>query len=79
MASITVRKLPDEAHRGIKQLAAQNNRSAEAEVRNILATIVRQRAGDGLGATLHKLWGSNLGDDLSIQRSSDGLREANFE
>ena len=79
MASITVRNLPDEVHRGLKQLAAQNNRSTEAEVRNILSTVVRQRIGGGLGTTLHKLWGNNLVDDLKTQRSTAGLREVDFE
>ncbi|WP_420861943.1 FitA-like ribbon-helix-helix domain-containing protein [Algirhabdus cladophorae] len=79
MASITVRNLPDEVHRCLKQLAAQNNRSTEAEVRNILSTVVRQRTGGGLGTTLHKLWGNNLGGDLKTQRSTEGLREVNFE
>lgn len=36
MASITIRNVPDEVHRAIRVRAAQNGRSTEAEIRNIL-------------------------------------------
>ena len=36
MAAVTIRNLPDETHRAIKVRAAQNYRSAEAEMRAIL-------------------------------------------
>lgn len=34
MATLTVRKLPDEVHRALKQRARQHGRSMEAEVRS---------------------------------------------
>ena len=37
MPSVTVRNVLDEVHRALKVLAAQHGRSAEAEVRDILA------------------------------------------
>lgn len=40
MATITVRDLPDDVRRRLKQRAANNNRSMEAEVREILSTAV---------------------------------------
>jgi len=41
MASITVRNLPEETHRALRVRAAQNGRSTEAEVREILETAIR--------------------------------------
>jgi antitoxin FitA len=43
MATITVRNLPPEVQRKLKQRAADNNRSMEAEARAILAAAVAER------------------------------------
>jgi plasmid stabilization protein len=54
MAILTVRNVPDEVHRALRAQAAQNGRSTEAEVRQILASAVkpvdRLRMGDALAA-----------------------------
>ena len=54
MAILTVRNVPDEVHRALRAQAAQNGRSTEAEVREILASAVkpvdRLRMGDALAA-----------------------------
>ena len=54
MAILTVRNVPDEVHRALRVRAAQHGRSAEAEVREILANAVkpdqRLRLGDALAA-----------------------------
>jgi plasmid stability protein len=54
VATLTVRNLPDEVHRALRVRAAQHGRSAEAEVREILAAAVkpekRVRMGDALSA-----------------------------
>ena len=54
MAMLTVRNLPDDVHRALRVRAALHGRSAEAEVREILATAVkpesRVRLGDALAA-----------------------------
>lgn len=54
MAILTVRNVPDEVHRTLRAQAAQNGRSTEAEVRQILASAVkpvdRLRMGDALAA-----------------------------
>lgn len=54
MAVLTVRNLPDEVHRALRVRAAQHGRSTEAEVREILAAVVkpekRVRMGDALSA-----------------------------
>jgi len=40
MAVLTVRNLSNEVHRALRMRAAKNNRSAESEVREILASAV---------------------------------------
>ena len=54
MAMLTVRNLPDEVHRALRVRAAQHGHSTEAEVREILASVVkpetRLRVGDALEA-----------------------------
>lgn len=54
MAVLTVRNVPDEVHRALRERAAQHGRSAEAEVREILsAALVPSRRlllGDALAS-----------------------------
>ena len=54
MAMLTVRNLPDDVHRALRIRAAQHGHSTEAEVRAILAMVVkpetRVRMGDALAA-----------------------------
>jgi plasmid stability protein len=54
MAMLTVRNLPDDVHRALRVRAALHGRSTEAEVREILANVVkpevRVRVGDALAA-----------------------------
>lgn len=61
MAKLTVRNLPDEVHRALRVRAALHGHSTEAEVREILAMVVkpeqRLRMGDALAA---------LGRDLDL-------------
>lgn len=57
MAMLTVRNLPDDVHRALRMQAALHGRSTEAEVRDILAAVVkpetRLRLGDALAALSH--------------------------
>ena len=52
MAILTVRNVPEDVHRALRVRAAQNGRSTESEVRDILASAVkpaqRVRLGDAL-------------------------------
>lgn len=68
MAILTVRNLPDEVHRALRVRAAQHGRSTEAEVREILATVVkpekRVRVGDALAALGRKVGLTN--EDFAI-------------
>ena len=63
MAILTVRNVPDDVHRALRVRAAQHGRSTEAEVREILAAVVkpekRVRMGDALAAIGRKIGLSN--------------------
>ena len=55
MPSITVRNVPDEVHRALKVRAALHGRSAEAEIRDILANAVKPRGRKKLGTLLAEI------------------------
>ena len=59
MAILTVRNVPDDVHRALRVRAAQHGRSTEAEVREILAAVVkpekRVRMGEALAAIGRKI------------------------
>ncbi len=61
MAMLTIRNLPDEVHRALRVRAAENGRSTEAEVREILASAVRPEARIRMGEAL-----SALGREIGI-------------
>ena len=52
MAMLTVRNIPDEVHRALRVRAARHGRSMEAEVREILESIVSPRGRVKLGSLL---------------------------
>lgn len=74
MAVLTVRNLPDEVHRALKVRAAEHGRSAEAEVRAIIAAAVlpeqRLLVGDALASIGRDLALSD--DDIAVL---DGVRD----
>lgn len=74
MAVLTVRNVPDEVHRALRVRAAMHGRSTEAEVREILESVVKPEQRIRLGDALAEL-GRHLGlsnDDFSV---SDQLRD----
>ena len=56
MPAITIRNIPYDIHQGLKALAARHGRSAEAEVRELIASAVKPEGGQGLGSTLAAIW-----------------------
>ncbi len=52
MPAVTIRNLSNETHRALKVLAAQHNRSTEAEMRAILEAAARPEGRLRLGTTL---------------------------
>jgi len=71
MAILTVRNVPDDVHRALRVRAAQHGRSTEAEVREILAAVVkpekRVRVGEALAAIGRKIGLTN--EDFSVFES----------
>lgn len=61
MAMLTVRNLPDDVHRALRVRAAQNGRSTEAEIREILALAVKPETRVLLGEAL-----AALGRDIGL-------------
>jgi plasmid stability protein len=74
MAILTVRNLPDDVHRALRVRAAQHGRSTEAEVREILASVVkpqkRVRLGDAL-ASLGRKVGLTNEDVAALEKVRD--------
>ncbi|QQS00444.1 MAG: plasmid stabilization protein [Austwickia sp.] len=70
MAVLTIRNVPDEVHRALRQRAAQHNRSAEAEVRAILSAALLPSQRVLLGDAL-----ASLGRDLEITDDDVALLE----
>jgi plasmid stability protein len=74
MAMLTIRNLPDDVHRALRVRAAQHGRSTEAEVREILESIVkpeaRIRMGDALAALGRKI-GLTDQDFVVFDRAKD--------
>lgn len=71
MTILTVRNVPDDVHRALRVRAARHGRSTEAEVREILAAVVkpekRVRVGEALAAIGRKIGLTN--EDLVVFES----------
>jgi len=74
MAMLTIRNLPDDVHRALRVRAAHHGCSTEAEVRQILASVVkpdtRIRMGDALASIGQKI-GLTDEDVLFMQQLRD--------
>jgi antitoxin FitA len=79
MAVVTVRGLSPETHRALKVRAAQNGRSAEAEIRAILDGAVRPTARVKIGQQLSAFGRRFEGVDLDISRGAAPAEPAIFE
>ncbi|MBI5439500.1 MAG: Arc family DNA-binding protein [Nitrosomonadales bacterium] len=79
MSAVTVRNLPNETHRALKQRAAQHGRSTEAEIREILEEAVRPRVRVKIGSELAAFGQRFEGLDLDIARDQTPTEPAVFE
>ncbi|HET7386765.1 MAG TPA: Arc family DNA-binding protein [Nocardioidaceae bacterium] len=80
MATITIRNLDDSVRRRLKERAAANDRSMEAEVRAILGEAVGGWAPiPGLGQALLELGRKVGGVELDIPPRTDTPRSVDFE
>ncbi len=68
MASITIRRLPENTKRRLRLRAARNGRSMEQEARELLETALAQtdRKPENLGETIHRRFAALGGVDLKI-------------
>ncbi|MCL2829806.1 MAG: plasmid stabilization protein [Betaproteobacteria bacterium] len=55
MASVTVPNVPDEVHRAIRVRAAKHGHSTEAEIREILESVVKPQGRIKLGSLLAEI------------------------
>jgi len=82
MRAVTIRNVPEEVHRAIRVRAAQNGRTLQAEMREILTTAVkpegRVKLGDLLAGIGHKV---QLTDEEMVVFDCDHspARAASFE
>ena len=79
MAAVTIRNLPEETHRALKQRAAKHGRSTEAEIRSILEAAVRPGERTKMGSELAALAEKYGGFDLEIKRDQSPVQPAEFE
>jgi plasmid stability protein len=76
MPAVTVRNISEKTHRALKQRAAKNGRSTEAEIRLILEDAVS--APVGLGSQLAALGRRFGGIELDITRDKRPAEPADF-
>lgn len=79
MANMTVRNLPDDIYSHLRDRAAANRRSLEAEVRSILVQSVISGSSKGFGERVRKRYGEILGDELTVERDRTASKPASFE
>jgi plasmid stability protein len=79
MPAVTVRNIPEETHRAIKQRAKMHGVSAEAEIRNILEEAVRPAERVKLGTLLYELGQRFGGVELDITRDPTPTDAPDFE
>lgn len=78
MGSMSIRNIPDNDLAALKRIAARNNRSAEAEVRQAIADLVRTKGGKGFGSYLHERYGGVLDDDFAFKREQTPAEPMTF-
>ncbi len=81
MASITIRRLPEDTKRRLRIRAARNGRSMEQEARDLLeAALARTDAEpENLGEAIHRIFAPLGGVDLKIPPRRRGIREIPFK
>ena len=78
MVAVTVRDIPVETHRALKDRAARHGRSTEAEIREILERVVRPADRIKVGTELAALGREFGGLDLDITRDRTPIEPADF-
>lgn len=68
MGNMTLRNIPDDIHLKLKQRAAANKRSAEAELREILSHAVQLDERPGFGTRMVKKFSGSTDQDFEFER-----------
>jgi plasmid stability protein len=79
MPAVTVRNIPEKTHRALKQRAAKNGRSTEAEIRLILEESVSPKPKLKMGSELAAFGRRYGGIELNYERDRRPIEPANFE
>lgn len=79
MPAITIRNLPVETHRALKQRAVRNGTSAEAQVRAILKEVLQPEEQVGLGTKLVAITRKYGGFRLNVERDKSPARHPSFQ
>jgi len=79
MGNMTVRNLPDAVHNHLREQAAKNSRSVEAEVRSILTESAIAASAGGFGERLRQHFAGVEGDELSVERDTTPSKPELFE
>ena len=79
MSQMTVRNIPDSQYSALKRVAASNNRSAEAEVRHLIARRVGARGGDGFGSKLVSKYSGIVDQEFQFERNRTSSDPVTFE
>jgi antitoxin FitA len=77
--AVTIRNLPEETHRALKQRAASHGLSTEAEIRAILEAAVKPSTRVKLGSELAAFGRRFGGLGLDVSRDPAPTKAANFE
>lgn len=79
MAQIVVRQIPEEVHRALKAQAAAHGRSAEAELREIIARAVLPQSRPRAGDLMRSIWAGAETNGVSVERDQTTAEPAGFE
>ncbi|MCY3874190.1 MAG: hypothetical protein OXF88_07855 [Rhodobacteraceae bacterium] len=79
MSQMTVRNIPDPQYAALKRVAASNNRSAEAELRHLIARHVGAQGGDGFGSKLVSKYRGIVDQELQFERDRTSSDPVTFE
>lgn len=79
MAQIIIRQIPDEVHRALKARASERGRSAEAEVRDILAEALLPESRPKAGDVLTGIWRGADTSELVFERDQTPHEPVTFE
>lgn len=79
MGQMTVRNIPDPQYAALKRVAASNDRSAEAEVRLLIAQLVGPQDGVGFGSKLKVKYRGVIDQDFQFDRTQTSSDPVTFE